>query len=142
MKREYDVTIERQKNELSQFEITKSKLSIMDFKMAKEIQRVTDSSKATIQDVLRSKQTVQDELHKKNIEIQQLKQKIDGIYLDLKRLDQERQLREENNKEAQELKALTREYENLERKTKDLLEKKDKYIAELMAQKKKGMMMN
>jgi hypothetical protein len=40
IKREYEITIENQKQELSQFDIVKSKLSVMEFRMAKEIQKI------------------------------------------------------------------------------------------------------
>ena len=58
MKREYDVSIDNLKNDLGQYEILKSKISVMDFKMAREIQKVTDKSRAALDNVLRSKQTV------------------------------------------------------------------------------------
>ena len=137
VKREYDVTIDQLKSDLSQYDILKSKISVMDFRMARELQKVTDKSRATIDDVLRSKQTVEKQLQDQTIENLQLKQEVENLMSALHRVEKEKRNAEEQQKNTKELKALSYEFEEYERKTKDLLITKDQQLADLMALKKK-----
>lgn len=137
VKREYDVTIDHLKSDLSQYDILKSKVSVMDFRMARELQKVTDNSRTTIDDVLRSKQTVEKQLQDQTIENLQLKQEVENLMSALHRVEKEKRNAEEQQKNTKELKALSYEFEEYERKTKDLLITKDQQLADLMALKKK-----
>lgn len=49
VKREYELTIENLRDQLNQFGITKTKLSVMEYKMAKEIQQTIDTNKHIIE---------------------------------------------------------------------------------------------
>jgi Translin-associated factor X-interacting N-terminus len=51
IKREYDITIEVQIDELDKMESIKSKLAILEFKMAQEIQRVRDEANDSLRDL-------------------------------------------------------------------------------------------
>lgn len=139
MKREYDVSIDNLKNDLGQYDILKSKISVMDFKMAREIQKVTDKSRAALDNVLRSKQTVENQLNDRNTLIHQLKQKIELLNSEVKRLEKEKQVALEKQTNTNDLKALTHEFEEYERKTKDLILTKDVQLADLLALRKKCM---
>ncbi len=44
--------IESQKHELSMFEVTKSKLSVMEYHMSREIDKIKDEQKQTIQELM------------------------------------------------------------------------------------------
>lgn len=139
MKREYDVSIDNLKNDLGQYDILKSKISVMDFKMAREIQKVTDKSRAALDNVLRSKQTVENQLNDRNTLIHQLKQEIELLNSEVKRLEKEKQVALEKQTNTNDLKALTHEFEEYERKTKDLILTKDVQLADLLALRKKCM---
>jgi predicted nucleic acid-binding Zn-ribbon protein len=139
VKREYDVSIDNLKNDLGQYDILKSKISVMDFKMAREIQKVTDKSRAALDNVLRSKQTVENQLNDRNTLIHQLKQEIELLNSEVKRLEKEKQVALEKQTNTNDLKALTHEFEEYERKTKDLILTKDVQLADLLALRKKCM---
>jgi hypothetical protein len=52
IKREYELLIENQMQELNAFEITKSKLSVMEYQKAKEIQTVMANNKKLLNEIL------------------------------------------------------------------------------------------
>ena len=44
--------IDSQKNELSLFEVTKSKLSVMEYHMSREMDKIKDEQKQTIEELM------------------------------------------------------------------------------------------
>ncbi|KAJ3251570.1 hypothetical protein HK103_002249 [Boothiomyces macroporosus] len=85
IKREYDLVIEAQRNDLSQFEIVKSKLSIMEFKMQKEIEKVMHDANIMIQDLVRDNESVQEKLQAKTQELMLMTKKNESLMQEQKR---------------------------------------------------------
>ncbi|KAJ3311333.1 Translin-associated factor X-interacting protein 1 [Boothiomyces sp. JEL0838] len=139
IKREYDLVIEAQRNDLSQFEIVKSKLSIMEFKMQKEIEKVMHDANLMIQDLVRDNESVQEKLLAKTQELMLMTKKNESLIQEQKR---KAELKPAESPEMIELKNLAQEYANYERRTRDLLDAKSDQVVELIAAKQKAVQEN
>ncbi|KAJ3319020.1 Translin-associated factor X-interacting protein 1 [Boothiomyces sp. JEL0866] len=137
IKREYDLVIESQRNDLSQFEIVKSKLSVMEFRMQKEVEKVTHEAKLMIQELVKDNESVQEKLKTKTQELLLMTKKNESLIQ-----DQKRKAEMKPSPEMIELKNLTQEYANYERRTRDLLDAKSNQVVELIAAKQKVLQEN
>ncbi|KAJ3275725.1 Translin-associated factor X-interacting protein 1 [Terramyces sp. JEL0728] len=139
IKREYDLIIDSQRNDLSQFEIVKSKLSVMEFRMQKEVEKVTHEAKLMIQELVKDNEAVQEKLRAKTQELMLMTKKNESLVQEQKR---KAEMKPVESPEMVELKNLTQEYANYERRTRDLLDAKSNQVVDLISAKQKAIQEN
>ncbi|KAJ3368846.1 Translin-associated factor X-interacting protein 1 [Kappamyces sp. JEL0680] len=134
IKREYEVMIEHLKQDLNAFEITKSKLSVMEYQKAKEVQQVIDDHKLLLREMTASSHELKKQLETKNLEIYTLQKSTEQLQFDLKKATQ---MKPHESPELVELRRIAADFEEFERKTKDTLGSKEQQISDLLTYKKR-----
>jgi DNA repair exonuclease SbcCD ATPase subunit len=134
IKQEYELMIENLRKELSQYEIVKSKLSVMEFRMGQEIDKVKAEFRELLQDMHLQNDDLRRQIEVKSYECDQLQNRYDALVVEQKRVIEQKPV---ETPELHELRILALEYADYEKKTKDLLDVKEQQVLELLAIKKK-----
>ncbi|KAI8893904.1 hypothetical protein BC833DRAFT_606862 [Globomyces pollinis-pini] len=134
IKREYDLIIENQCHHLSQYEIVKSKLSVMEFRIQKEIDKVKIEAQMIIKEL-------NDE--KRELEAQYEKEKKERVVLTeqiLKLNETIKMQKEKKSTESPEMVELKNHMNDMllqEKKMRDLMDAKTAQVVDLLATKQK-----
>ncbi|KAI8905609.1 hypothetical protein EDD86DRAFT_249182 [Gorgonomyces haynaldii] len=128
IKREYDTTIELQGRELDKMETIKAKNCMMEFKTAQEISRIRDEAQIQIQQLEAKLESVTRELHQEAEKCKNLKENLDFMMQENKRL-------QAVSSDTSKLTALIQQYDDYERHTIEQLQEKDEKIMKLQTTK-------